>query len=125
MKKIMLLTILISLPLVTLAAGLVPCGGPAPEAPCELRHFLILAQKIINFLTLQFMPVATAAGVAVGGIWILISGGNETYRKKGKDIINMSIWGAIIVMISWLIVNEIMLNFATGPGIYTPWTSII
>lgn len=122
MRKILLLTILISLPLLAIAAGLVPCGGPAGP-PCKLCHFFVLGQKIINFLTIDIMPIAVAAAVAIGAVWMLISGGNETYRARGKGIITTAIWGAIIVAVSWLIINEVLINF-TKPGVYTPWTII-
>lgn len=135
---------LMIVPFFTLNAALVTCGrcaeynadqtcktpssgvtaGAAETKPCTLCDFLKLGQNIINFLTYDIALVATAMAVAAGGLWILLSGGIPERRTKGKDIITTAVWGALIVLASWIIVNEIMITIATGPGLKAPWYEI-
>ncbi len=50
----------------------------------------------------------------VGGIMLMISGGNSENVDKGKKIITGAVWGIVIVFTSWLIVNFIIIALTNG-----------
>ena len=114
MKKaflIVFLGLLTSAPLASLAAGLVPCGGPGQSA-CQLCHIFVLLQNIINFLMIpspnNLFPLVLVIAVlmiAVGGIYLLFSGGSPSSIAKGRSIITSVLIALLIIYGAWLLVN--------------------
>lgn len=99
-------------------AGLVPCG--TSETPsCELCHFLILIRNIFDFILKILVPLAILfAGGA--GVLILISRGSQL-ANQGKKILTSVVIGIVIALLSWTIVNTIIVALA-NPGTFPlPW----
>ena len=65
MKKIILISFLIILPLFTQAAGLVPCGGPG-EPVCTFCHLFVLFNNVIKFVMFDLVPPAAVLMLVVG-----------------------------------------------------------
>lgn len=95
------------------AAGLVPCG-PGIGKDCTACDFYQLINNIINFITLQVVPVLAVVMIMVGAFFMITAGGSETSIKKGKDIITMAIIGSVIIMSAWLVIDIVLKNLATG-----------
>lgn len=100
----------------TFSAGLVPCGPPSLgfKAECTTCDFYQLINNIINFITLQVVPVLAVTMIVVGAFFLITAGGSETSITKGKDIIKMAIIGSVIIMSAWLIIDVVLKNLATG-----------
>jgi len=97
--------ILLLNPLLTSAAGLVPCGGTG-EDPCTACDLLILFQNVLKFaLVIVFLIVIVF--IVYGGFRWIFSGGNEANIKAGMKIITNAIIGLMIVLCAWLIVNTV------------------
>ena len=117
MKKLILIFLLLVLfiPVITKAAGLVPCGGPEPEKPCTACDLLVLLQNVLHFaLTMAFLIVVIFA--IYGGFRWILSGGNEENIKAGQKTLSSALIGLVIILCAWLIVNTIFWLVKTMGG---------
>lgn len=95
---------LMLLPFFASAIVLVPCSGP----DCTVCLLFLGVKNIINFLTLILaMPLAVVI-LIYGGVMLLTSAGSEDKIKKGKTAIWMAVWGLVIVLAAWLIIDTIL-----------------
>jgi len=100
-----LLTLLLFTPLLTSAAGLVPCGGPGEQA-CTACHLLVLIQRVLDFaLKMAFLVIV--GFIVYGGFRWIFSLGKEENLKAGQQIITNAIIGLIIILAAWVIVNTV------------------
>lgn len=110
-----LLSLLLFSPLLTNAAGLVPCGRTFddPETlnihedrPCTICDLLVLAQNVLQFaLKMAFLVII--GFIVYGGFRWIFSLGKEENLKAGQQIITNAIIGLIIILTAWLIVNTV------------------
>ncbi len=104
----------------SLAAGLVPCGGKT-EPKCNLCHLWQLADNILDFVTLQLVfPIAALLFVAAGVVF-LTSGGSEEKVTLAKKIFTNTVIGLIIVLCSWLLIDTLVSTIAGSGGVITAW----
>lgn len=107
MKKILSLAflscILLIAPMMTLARGLVPCGGPGEE-PCQTCHVVSLTQNVIGWLV-AILGVIAAIVIVYAGIKLVTSGGNQSAMESAKSMISNVIIGYIIVLAGWLLID--------------------
>ena len=107
MKKILSLAflscILLIAPMMTLARGLVPCGGPGEE-PCQTCHVVSLTQNVIGWLV-AILSVIAAIVIVYAGIKLVTSGGNQSAMESAKSMISNVIIGYIIVLAGWLLID--------------------
>ena len=106
MRKI-IISVLSFFPFLALSAGLVPCGGPAPEKPCDFDFLVEMAQNIIRFLIIIGGSLG-AVSFAYAGWLYLTSGGNPGKVTAAKDIFIKVIIGFIFMIAAWLIVTLIV-----------------
>lgn len=108
-------------PLIVEAAGLVPCGQ-VDTPKCRICHFLLLIRNIITFASAVIVPL-TLLGLVVGGVLIIISRGSVNLATKGRELISMAIKGFVIVLISWVLINSIIVALV-NPGVFPlPWNA--
>jgi len=82
---------------------LVPCAG---VDDCNFEKLIELTQRVINFLI--FIAVAIAGIVfAYAGFLYLSAGGDEGQVKRAHGIFLDVLFGIIIALAAWLIVNAI------------------
>jgi len=114
-------TCLLMLPIVVNAA-LVPCGGHdgTPEK-CQLCHFLILIRNIVDYILKIIVPLA-ALFVIAGGVMILVSGGGQI-AIQAKKMITYAVIGIIIALVSWTIINTIIVALVNADEFPTPWNA--
>jgi len=93
-------------PLILSAKGLVPCGGP-DERECTACDLLVLIQNVINFV-LKAAFIICIGLIIYGGFRWMFSFGNESNISSGQKVIMSAIFGLIIVLASWIIVNTIL-----------------
>jgi lipopolysaccharide export LptBFGC system permease protein LptF len=80
-----------------------------------------MIKRLIDFVTLKIIfPLATLIMV-IAGIAFVISGGSPTRASTAKKILTSIVIGVIIVLVSWLIIDTIIM-FLTGAS--SPWSTI-
>jgi len=85
---------------------LVSCGsGPGLEpctSLCDILHTAIhLIYFGISIAIFLFAPIS----LAIGGIMILIAGGDTGRLTRGKEILKLTIYGIVIVLASFLVIK--------------------
>lgn len=144
-KKLLIFGVLFAaIPVITLAWDigdpLVPCGLSFDDSstttynekdPCSLCHVFVLGQNIVDFLTKAIAPALAVLAFAWAGFKILTSGGSPGQRQEGMKIIRNTVIGLLIVFGAWIIINELLLFFASTlyepsatPLLQMPWNEI-
>jgi len=128
MKNLLIVIISGSLifPLFSLAAGLVPCGGPPPEEPCQLCHLFVLLDTIVDFVLFKIiLPLATLL-LVLGGILFIFNAENPENVTKGKAILTSVVIGLIIIFAAWLIINSfvMLIGVSEWTGLREGWFQI-
>lgn len=85
------------------AQGIVPCSG----TDCQACSIVALIQNVINFLIGFSFSIASAL-FAWAGVLLFTGGDNPGKRDRAKKIFQSAIFGFIIVLGSYLIINTIL-----------------
>jgi len=91
-----------------LSGPIVPCGTELNPSPCTFCDIFVIIQKLIEFITAGIIVLAVIF-VAVGGINILTSAGSPDKVDLGKRMIKYTVIGIVIALLSWVIINEILI----------------
>ena len=100
--------VIFSLPTLTFAAGVVPCGG-TNEPVCQACHIVQLGQKLLEWF-IGIMASVIALIFAIGGMKMVMSGGSEGV-SEAKSMMTNSVIGFIILLSSYLVVDTLMKLF--------------
>lgn len=98
-----------------------PDPNKGPTGACSLCDGLIVAQNIIMLLWELAIPIAVAM-IIWGALQMILAAGNQQKFSRGREIITNAVWGLIIALAAWLIVNEILHLMTNGLDI--PWSQI-
>lgn len=100
-------------------AAIVKCGGinadGSSQPACGKAEFYELLSDVFKYL-IFISGLAVVLSIAIGGFFMLISGGSEEKVSHGKKIIKSAIIGLIIVLTAWLMVNTIITTFTNCHG---------
>lgn len=120
-KLFALLSVLLLPALAFAQGGLVPCSGP----DCTICHLWKLLENIIDLLFMIAFPIA-AIGIVVGGFFIMTAGGSESRVTKGREMITTAVWGIVIVLVAWVVLNSLFQFLAVGIEGWDPrlWNKI-
>lgn len=117
-----LLTILF-IPIITIAAGLVPCGSPG-ESACQLCDFITLLDNIVDWLVM-ILSIVVAIVFVVSGLQLVISTGDVSAKESAKKRIANTVIGFVIVLTAWLLIDLGMKSLlAPGNASSGPWNKI-
>ncbi len=110
-KKILIsLSIFLMLiaPAVSLAAGLVPCGG-AGENPCNFNQLMAMINRVIKFILYDMVIPIAAIMFAYAG-FLMVTAGEETSgaRTKAKNIFTNTVLGLIFAVGAFIIIRTIL-----------------
>lgn len=128
MKKIILVILILSFPIAFFSlipqevqaqigcpeGGLVPCGrdcddpstgGIDESRPCQLCHFFIMFDRIVDFIMFTLVPIVAVLMLVIGGIMFFLATGNPGALTQAKSVITSVIVGLIIIYAAWIIVN--------------------
>ncbi|MBP9669416.1 MAG: hypothetical protein KBE09_03950 [Candidatus Pacebacteria bacterium] len=134
--KFLLVFLLLSMPVVALAAGgldgglpkqIVPCDGTgvsggASAKPCDLCAFGTLIQNILN-LTVYLAIVGAALLFAYAG-WLMLSSAEDPGRRTtGRSIFTSATIGLIIILGGWLAIDTVMKS-VLNESKFGPWNKI-
>ena len=137
MKKVFLIIffgVLTLSPLLSLAAGLVPCGGQG-EPACQFCHLFVLFKNIVDFVLFKIVPPLAALMLAIGGFMYIFAyfGGGEIGGKGGPALLSQAnklltsvVWGLLIIFGAWIFVNTffMLIGVADWTGLKGGWWQI-
>lgn len=116
------LFILLLLPQIASARGLIPCGGHG-EPRCNLCHIFIVLQRLLNGIGFVVAGWAVIF-IVIGGIVIMTAGGSPEKASQGKKMISYAIIGIIVAFGAWLVINTIMNKLVNPKVMPWPWNKI-
>ena len=91
-------------PLVNSSCGQISGGKLNKE--CDFQDFLDLVNRILNWIIIISVPVATGV-IAWAGFLYMTTGIAET-KNKAKEILKKVFWGLIFILAAWIIVKTII-----------------
>ncbi|MBI3231925.1 MAG: hypothetical protein HYZ51_02500 [Candidatus Doudnabacteria bacterium] len=107
-SKILIAILALSvIPFFASAAGLVPCGGPAPEPPCGVKDVFVLAIRATNTL-IGLAAIYAVYLIVSAGFWLIVSMGNEEAITKNKNAISQAVVGFVLTMMAFMIINTVV-----------------
>ncbi len=102
----LLVFLVLIMPVLSFAAGLVPCDG-TPANPCGFNQFIALINNVIKYILLLVIPIC-AIMFAYAGFLLVTSGGEASARTKAKSIFTNALIGLVIAFAAWLIIKLIL-----------------
>ena len=94
---------------------LVPCTntgvGDAPPTGadlCDWNALMKLVNNVISFILFKMLVPIAAIMFAYCGFILLTAGGESAKKTKAKNIFSNVVWGLIIAIAAWLIVQTIL-----------------
>lgn len=116
--KYTIISALLALPFVSSATGTAPAGLTSPTKPTGLPGdsgdtISTTVGYYINVF-LGIVGIVAVAFLIYGGFLYITSGGNEEQAESGKKVIQNSIIGIIIIILSYAIVTVIINAFKNG-----------
>ena len=94
--------------------SLIPCGGTGQPA-CTFDHLITLVQRVIDFLIVDIAIPLSMILFAWAGFLYMTAQGDPGKIKTGHTIFINVIWGLVIALAAWLIINTITTALLT-PG---------
>lgn len=85
-------------------SGLVPCDG----TDCRFEHIGIMINRIIKYIVYYIYPVVFTISLVWAGILFLTAAGKEGQVTKAKKIIQVLIYGLIIMLMAWLVIYNLL-----------------
>ena len=97
------ISILVYIPSVLSAATIIPCDG----VDCEFSDLVVLAQNIIDYLLFYIAMPLAAVTFAIAGFMLMFAKGNESKVTMAKSIFWYVLWGLVVALSAWLVVEAI------------------
>ena len=92
-------------------------GGTMNTTCSSLCDLIYTAINVIYFAIAFVIWILAPILFGVSGIMFLISGANPDLLSTAKKALTGTLWGVIIVLFSWLIINTVVTAFGiTGVG---------
>lgn len=111
----------LALPVVVLAAGLVPCGG-AGEPVCQTCHLGQLAVTVFAWLV-QALGVIVVMIIVFGGLRLGASVGDASAKQNVKRLISKAIFGYMLLLAAYMLVDTLVKMMVTD-SVYGVWNEI-
>lgn len=115
-----LFTLLLVNPSQSLAAGLVPCGGPG-EDPCQTCHVIELTNNVFNWAAIN-LGILFVILIVVLGLYLVTASGSDA-KTKVRRLISNIIVGYMIFLGVWFIVS-FFLRLMADDETYGMWDKI-
>jgi len=118
------LLICFTIPSLSLAAGLVPCGTRDNPRMCTGCDMVSLIQNIISML-FKYSIVIGAIFIMIAGFNMMFAAGNAGKVALAWKGIKAVIVGIVIIFSAWIIVNTVILYFSKGyPELQSSWNKL-
>src|SRR3989339_477969 len=89
-----------------LTTGLVLCGNPDQPA-CDFSYAVLMINKIIDWIIGMAGGIFTVSFI-YGGFLYMTSGTKLGDKEKAKKILWNTLYGFVIILVSWLIVYTLL-----------------
>lgn len=104
--------------------GLVPC-----TTNCNFCDLFTLVERVVQKIFLEIVPVVATLLVAVAGILMLTSGGENGRISKAWEMLRNVVIGLAIMYSSWIVVHGVLTvlidrNTSSVADIIFPWNDI-
>ncbi len=87
-------------------------GNPIPEGaplhPCNAEHFIIMVNRVIEFVLIYLVLPIAAIMFAYAGAKLMFSGGDTEARSQAKALFWNIVKGVLFIAGAWLIVTTIL-----------------
>lgn len=119
-KKILIsvfVFMLILLPFVASADGLVPCGGGVDtkgniEEACDFNFLMNMVNNIIKFVLFKLAVPVAAIMCAYAGFKMVTAGGDSgSAREMAKNTLTNAVVGLALAAAAWLIIRTLLSVF--------------
>lgn len=97
--------------------GLIKSKECACCGDCTLTDALAVFINVAD-LILKYVGVVALLMLIFGGVLWILSGGNESQIKKGKDVIKYTFLGIVIIFAAWVIVNFVIDKLVVDKSIF-------
>ena len=107
MKKILsILAIIVSLVPVLGYAALINCGNTANDQ-CDFNDLIYTLNGIVQWIISMSVIIFTLC-LIYGGYLYMTSGAKPGNKDKAKSLFLSTLWGFLIILTGWLIVNTLL-----------------
>lgn len=127
MLKLSTFFTLLSFPVLTLAAGIVPCNPKIENGVlvdqcgfCEVGKLVKSSFDWFVLLAGIFVVIA----IMLAGIWMVVSVGNVSAKNGARKIISSALIGYAMLLGAWMIVDT-FLKFLVPGSDYGAWNSLM
>jgi hypothetical protein len=118
-----LLALLLQLPVLAYADGLVPCGRDGQDA-CQMCHTVQLVNGVTAWLV-GILSIAAAIMFVIAGFRLVTANGNPSVMQDAKNTITNVAIGFAIVLAAWLLIDLMMKTLLGGGSVAAgPWNQI-
>jgi len=110
MRKILLVSILLSLTLPIIVLADCPPGSVCIDNPLQAESFQAIVDNIINFI-FKIAIVLSPIMVIIGGFLLITAGGNAEQITRAKNLLLWTAIGFMVVLLSkgiLAIINQIL-----------------
>lgn len=121
MWKIYIFSILLTFPVLSYGAGLVPCGGEGEE-PCQMCHAITFVSGLFEWLA-TILGIIYVLIIIVLGLYITSSTGNVNAMTKSRSYIYVVTTGYIIFLAAWMLV-DLGMRILVDEKTYGVWNDI-
>ncbi len=127
MSKVIAFFIILVFPVLSFAAGLVPCDPKVVDGKmvneCGFCEFGQLIKNGFDWLVMVsgFFVVLT---IIVAGLWMGSSVGNVSAKTGARKIISTALVGYVILLASWMIVDTFLKLIIPGSN-YGAWNGLM
>ncbi len=87
-------------------------GNPIPEGaplhPCNAEHFILMVNRVIEFVLIYLVLPIAAIMFAYAGAKLMFSGGDTEARSQAKALFWNIVKGVLFIAGAWLIVTTIL-----------------
>lgn len=90
-------------------------GKPKGGRLCGFSDFIILIQRIIEYVFVLVLPIM-AIVFAYAGYLLLTSGGSESKRTAAKKAMTSALIGVVVIMSAWLLVKTVLVSLGVPQG---------
>lgn len=92
------------------------CNTPTTHRCSSLCDLLATLQNALYLGITIAMFIVAPIFFLVGGFYMIISQGDESKVKKGRKIITSTVWGIVIILTAFIIVNTIFIIIGPKVG---------
>jgi hypothetical protein len=96
-----------TMPLMTKAAGLIPCATEEHPEPCTLCHFIVGFKNLVDY-GVSIVIIVAIVGMFFAGVMYVISSGDDGMMTTAKGFLKASLTGFAVVLLGWLIITVTM-----------------